>query len=310
MLSTKPPYLLLFLAAEKILIHYTERSKFRMKIRAFGKALVVATVLSPARATQVSLNPVAYDDRKVAIPAFKWLLVENNVGGYNGTLADPSPNCRPEDMGYPDDCEWPSIRALKATAPIYSSGDQSEWSNMTLLDIPAEHAGNYMVTVMAENYRLCGGYFTVDGSETVPVQVNMVCQPHPLPLGTIRLFVFIDNMPCNGQYDPGEEPLFDFGIGVNDIEGAITEDYYGNSLLDIVSDENGIIEIPNMWPGRYDLDVGPPPGEGWIKTNTLEGGHGWDYWLHEGWDGYDNGKDTRASTTGLGLKQPLHNFRD
>jgi hypothetical protein len=36
------------------------------------------------------------------------------------------------------------------------------------------------------------------------------------------------------------------------------------------------------------LDVGPPPYEGWIKTNTLEGGHGWDYWLYEAWDGYDN----------------------
>lgn len=70
-------------------------------------------------------------------------------------------------------------------------------------------------------------------------------------------------------------------------------------------------------PGRYDLDVAPPPGGSWIKTNTLEGGHGWDYWLYEvnprvagyratvhgrrqltqrtplvghiqGWDGYDN----------------------
>ena len=82
--------------------------------------------------------------------------------------------------------------------------------------------------------------------------------------------------------------MADFGIGVNDIEGPITEDYYGNSLLEIVSDENGMIEVPNMWPQRYDLDVGPPPNSGWIKTNTLEGGHGWDYWLHEGWDGYDN----------------------
>jgi hypothetical protein len=58
--------------------------------------------------------------------------------------------------------------------------------------------------------------------------------------------------------------------------------------LDLVTDENGMLEVPNMWPGRYDLDVGPPPYEGWIKTNTLEGGHGWDYWLYEGWDGYDN----------------------
>jgi hypothetical protein len=90
------------------------------------------------------------------------------------------------------------------------------------------------------------------------------------------MFVFNDNAPCNGQYDgPAELPLPDFGIGVNDIEGPITEDYYGNSLKEIVSDENGMIVVPNMWPGRYDLDVAPPPYQGWIKTNTLEGGHGW-----------------------------------
>jgi hypothetical protein len=44
----------------------------------------------------------------------------------------------------------------------------------------------------------------------------------------------------------------------------------------------------NDRPARYDLDVGPPPNQGWIKTNTLEGGHGWDYWLYESWIGYDN----------------------
>ena len=91
----------------------------------------------------------------------------------------------------------------------------------------------------------------------------------------------------NGQYDPGERPLNDFGIGINDIEGPITEDYYGNDLLSLVTDENGMLEVPNMWPQRYDIDVGPPPQSGWIKTNTLEGGHGWDYWLYEGWDGYE-----------------------
>lgn len=32
-------------------------------------------------------------------------------------------------------------------------------------------------------------------------------------------------------------------------------------ILDIVSDNNGMIEVPNMWPNRYDLDVGPPPNE-------------------------------------------------
>jgi hypothetical protein len=110
------------------------------------------------------------------------------------------------------------------------------------LDITRE--GKYMVTVMAEDFRLCGGYFEVP---TGPTTVTPVCQQFPLPLGTIRMFVFQDNMPCNGQYDPGELPLEDFGIGVNDIEGPIAEDYYGNDILQIVSNANGMIEVPNMW---------------------------------------------------------------
>jgi hypothetical protein len=259
--------------------------------------LISLLCLAPASATNVNLNPVfnagtIIDPVEESIDVYKWLLVESNVGSYIGTLADPPDECNPDvaGAGYPAACEWPSIRATKATAPIYSSGDSSEWSKTEAFDII--DAGNYMVTVMAVGYRLCGGYFTVvdqgliDAGEDL--MVDMICQKHPLPLGTIRLFVFEDNAPCNGQFDPGEEGIFDFGIGVNDIEGPITEDYYGNSLLEIVSDENGMIIVPNMWPGRYDLDVGPPPYSGWIKTNTLEGGHGWDYWLFEKWDGYDN----------------------
>jgi hypothetical protein len=252
--------------------------------------LVSLLCLAPARATNVMLNPV-FNAGDYSVPDtqsiidYKWLLVENNVGSYDGTLANPRAGCNSDDVGYPAGCDWPSIRAIKATAPIYSSGDASEWDNDTAFNII--HPGPYMVTVMAEGYRLCGGYFTVvDDGE--PFTVDVICQAHPLPLGTIRLFVFEDNTPCNGQYDPGERPLPEFGIGVNDIEGPITEDYYGNSLLEIVSDNDGMIVVPNMWPARYDLDVGPPPYEGWIKTNTLEGGHGWDYWLYEGWDGYDN----------------------
>ena len=220
---------------------------------------------------------------------FKWLLVENNVGNYDGDLGEENHPCNADTVGFPFNCEWPSIRAIKATAPIYSSGDNTEWNSITPFGLPE---GKYMVTVMAEGYRLCGGYFTVsaaDADQSIAKDVYMSCQKHPLPLGTVRVFVFEDNAPCNGQYDgPAEKPLKGFGIGINDMEGPITEDYYGNSLLEVESQDDGMIVVPNMWPMRYDIDVVPPPGEGWIKTNTLEGGHGWDYWLYEAWDGYDN----------------------
>ena len=143
---------------------------------------------------------------------FKWLIVENDPGSVEGTLANPPPECDPTVPGYPTGCEWPSLRHIKAHAPIYASGDYTEWSNVTALMVP--DVGKYMVTVMAEGYKLCGGYFEVtDTSSTDPLTVKMICQPHPLPLGTIRMLVFRDSAPCNGQYDPGEELLPDFGIG-------------------------------------------------------------------------------------------------
>jgi hypothetical protein len=172
-----------------------------------------------------------------------------------------------------------TTRALKAI-PMLVNGRRFATSRQPLLSTPVA-TGKYMVTAMAEGYRLCGGYFEIleVNKDVSTVDVRMVCQLHPLPLGTIRMFIFEDSKPCNGQYDPGELPLGDFGIGINDIEGPITEDYYGNSLLELASDPvTGMIEVPNMWPGRYDLDVGPPPYGNWVKTNTLEGGHGWDYW--------------------------------
>jgi hypothetical protein len=207
--------------------------------------------LFQAQAIPVFLDPIASKDGAETIETigdFKWLVVENDVGSSNGTLDAPSPGCGSNDTGYPQDCDWPSIRTIKAQAAICSSGSSAEWNNATFFNITRE--GKYMVTVMAENFRICGGYFEVPTDPDPPadsITVTPVCQQFPLPLGTIRMFVFLDNTPCNGQYDPGEQALSDFGIGVNDIEGAITEDYYGNDILQIVSDVDGMIVVPNMW---------------------------------------------------------------
>lgn len=184
----------------------------------------LAPTLAP-RPSFVYLNPV-FNSGNYSHPlaenitAFKWLLVENNVGSYEGTLDNPPDECNHTlNPNYPTGCDWPSIHTIKAHAPIYSSGDNTEWNSSTSLEIP--DTGKFMVTIMAEGYRLCGAYFTLPPGGGEMITVAAACQPHPLPLGTIRMFVFEDANPCNGQYDPGEKPLFDFGIGVNDIEGTI-----------------------------------------------------------------------------------------
>ena len=143
------------------------------------------------------INPVSNvgtDAAPVAelITNYKWLIVESNTGSYEGTLENPPPGCSSTDQGYPQACAWPSIRSTKAHAPIYSSGDSTEWGPTTGLEIP-DSDKRYMVTVMAEGYRLCGGYFSA-GPHAQDVTVNVICVRHPLPLGTIRLFVFEDTM--------------------------------------------------------------------------------------------------------------------
>lgn len=176
------------------------------------------------QATNIFLNPkpaLNGQPTTATFPAYKWLVVDNDVGSAEGSLENPPPECDPMEPGYPQGCEWPSIRTIKARAQVYNSGDSTEWGgpmNPLIITRP----GRYMVTIMAEGFKLCGGYFeVVTGDPTVDVAVTPVCQQFPLPLGTIRMFVFEDSAPCNGQYDPGETPLEGFGIGVNDIEGPV-----------------------------------------------------------------------------------------
>jgi hypothetical protein len=222
-----------------------KKQKFKNMIKIIKTTALLLFFLEGAMAlTTVHLKPQSFaagSPPKISdiINGYKWLIVENNIGDYSGSLDDPPPGCDPEnDVNYPENCGWPSVRFIKAHAPIYSNGDWTEWSTTKGLKFdPSKSSdkGNFMVTVMAEGHRLCGGYFAIDDKSPSELMVTMACQKHPLPLGTIRLFVFEDNAPCNGQYDPGEKGLADFGIGVNDIEGPITEDYYGNDLLSIVS---------------------------------------------------------------------------
>ena len=193
-----------------------------MILRQAFLALLLLGEFHRVDSTNVFLAPVPAKNGTAlttAFPSYKYLIVENDVGSYEGTLGDPPLGCGPTDPGYPHDCDWPSIRTIKARAQVCNSGDSTEWNAANPLAIT--RPGKYMATVMAEGFKLCGGYFDVKMGADDDILVTPVCQEFPLPLGTIRLFVFEDSAPCNGQYDPGEKPLPDFGIGVNDLEGPI-----------------------------------------------------------------------------------------
>jgi hypothetical protein len=220
------------------------------------------------------------------------------------------PDCSPTDPSYPANCTWPSIRAAPGHSPIVTQGDHTilnEGAGLTLPD------GKYLISVLAPEFKIDGVHLTVPLPEPGLVEVEV--QPYPLPTATIRIKVFEDSTPTNGQPDmPAEPGLAGFTAHLFDVGGETTTDAFGNPLctqyevdefgqiiLDpeglpipipgtggaCVSDANGDIVIPNVGPNRWAVSCTPPPGTDWIQTTTLEGSHDWDTWLQEGGTGFD-----------------------
>ena len=283
-----------------------------------------------AQANQLTLNVVSartevnHPGGAVAkgdpIPNFKYIINIDNTG-------DPyqarTPGCAPTDPGYPDTCDWPSIRAVPGAAPIYTQGDQDDFNgvNGTGLNLPP---GKYLISVLAESegYKMGGQHFTVPLNGPVTVEL----QPHPLPPATMRIKVFEDISPVNGQFDaPAEHGLAGFHAIINDIAGQLTTDVHGNPLCTtydaagnpngqtncLVSDANGDIVVPNLGPNRYDVLVNAPNGTTWTETTTLEGSPSWDTWLQEGGTGLDNEFVVAGEPfpwTVFGFTKPMNNL--
>jgi hypothetical protein len=244
------------------------------------------------------------------VTEYEFLINVDNTGDPN----DDSPDCDPfladevtRNPNYPGDCELPSIRTTPGWAPIYFQGDETDLNDATTLTLPP---GDYLISVMADGYRMDGEHFTIPMEETSPgaAEIEVGLQPEPLPPATLVIKVFADISLTNGQFDaPGEYGVEGFRASINDIAGEITTDLFGNPLCTqydpagnpipgtgtpdcLYSDANGMITIPNIGPMRYDVLVFPPEGEQdqWIQTTTLEGSHGWDTWLQEAGTGLDN----------------------
>ena len=233
------------------------------------------------------------------------------------------------NLDFPNGCNWPSIHSMNA-APVISEGDQTNWNKVLTLPVddghghglPAgtsAHPKRYLVSVTANGYQLGGAHFTVPmnadtGSAGSPGTVHVALNPYPIPLGTMRIRVFNDNASTNGQWDQESEAgLAGFTARLNDYNGLVSVDYYGNPLCTTyrtdragntivdkngqptvlqvgghcVSDRNGDIVIPNLAPNRYSTSVVPPEGQTWIQTTTLEGNHDWDVWVQPNDTGFD-----------------------
>ncbi|RNM15781.1 hypothetical protein EFL26_06255 [Nocardioides pocheonensis] len=260
------------------------------------------------------------------VTTYKWIVNEDDTGD-PGTAAHPgTENCWPARAGagsssnpdFADTCPWPSIRSTSGFAPIVAQGNQDDLAAGHALDGLAP--GKYLISVTASGFKIGGQHFTVPttgGTQAVDVRLD----PTPLPLSTLRIQVFNDNIPVDSTYEVGaEQPLAGFTAHLTDVFGDVSVDYYGNALCTIykhanadgtgpmlfdadnrpiidtsvstgrcTSNAQGEIVIPNMGPDRYAATVTPPANDqNWVQTTTLEGGRDHDMWFQEGETGYDN----------------------
>ncbi|MEO8106939.1 MAG: SdrD B-like domain-containing protein, partial [Actinomycetes bacterium] len=255
---------------------------------------------------------------------------QRSPGGGNG-------GCSTSDPNYPDNCLWQSIDEPSGWAPIYAQGTQDD---LPLTNLPD---GRYLISVLADDYKMDGAHFCVEVNGPVPGctepldgRLDVTLQPHPLPDGTLRAFVFEDNAPTNMGPDTGERNLSGFVGHVVDTLGEIQSDVYGNPLCtryvgenattfeipleeldndmlpipipgsggECVSDADGMLAIPHLGPNRYAVSATPPDGETWIQTTTLEGNHDYDAWVIEG----DTGYDTTFARGGEPIPLPIFGF--
>ena len=292
---------------------------------AMAPSLSPAVLQAPGQTNDLSLQVISARTEPRAgvnegdpVTEFRFQIVEDNTGNpFDDTdcwaYTDPPANTI-RNPNYPDGCEWPGVHTTPGWAPIVTQGTQDD---LPVLGLPD---GNYLISVLADGYKVGGEHFTVPLED--PGLVQVAVHPLPLPPAEMVIKVFHDNSMTNGQFDapveqaePGPTSMAGFRASLHDIAGEITADLFGNPLcteyekdaagnvlvdaegmpLNIVkiggeclSDDYGTIVIPNIGPMRYDVLVTPPDGTQWIQTTTLEGSHGWDTWLQEAGTGLDN----------------------
>ncbi|MGW6194655.1 hypothetical protein ACWF0M_00775 [Kribbella sp. NPDC055110] len=258
------------------------------------------------------------------VPHYKWLINVDDTGDPGTRANQLIDRCLPatapggsSDPNFADTCPWPSTRPTSGFAPIVAQGTEADLNDSTALgNLPP---GKYLISVTADGFKIDGQHFTITSGTTTHTDVRM--NPTPLPLTTLRLQVFNDNLPVDATYEAdAEQGLAGFTATLSDVLGLVSTDYYGNPLCTVyqhanangtgamlfdgnnkpivdtahstgrcVSDATGQIVIPNLGPNRYAATVAPPAAQTgqWVQTTTLEGGHDHDVWQQEGETGFD-----------------------
>lgn len=217
-------------------------------------ALTLPSLLVGATTQTATVTIVAQDLDGNPIPSFTFLVSEDNAG----RLTDPV-NMRP------------GVKPTPSYIPLVGAGDQDSAA------VTLESPGRYLVTVKAEGYKLWGKHFSLPASSGDQIVVQL--KKHPLPLGKLIVHAFHDRRPVNAAPDfigeAGEPGLEGFEVRLHDTVGEMQADYNGDPLCGGVclTDADGNVTIPNLAPGRYEIEVLPPDGTDWLQTTTFEGTH-------------------------------------
>lgn len=186
-------------------------------------ALVLEATPAPsahAAPNQLQLQVISAAPGAQTIGSFRYIINVDNTG--TTEQRSPGDGCSPADPGYPASCHWTSM-GIESQSPIYTQGDQDDFAGAGL-DIPD---GRYLISVLADGFKLDGAHFTVPLSGPVTV----LLQPTPIPDTTIQAAVFEDMSPVNGAPDlPAEHGLAGFTGVVRDTLGEVTTDVYGAPL--------------------------------------------------------------------------------
>jgi uncharacterized repeat protein (TIGR01451 family) len=161
------------------------------------------------------------------ITQFKYIINIDNTG--TTEQRSPADGCSPADPGYPGSCHWVSVAGSAGSSPIFTQGDETDFG--AGIDLPD---GRYLISVLADNYKIDGAHFTVPLPDPDPVtgaNVTVQMQPYDLPDATIQAAVFEDMVPTNSAPDlPAERGLAGFVGHISDYIDEVTTDVYGAPL--------------------------------------------------------------------------------
>ena len=189
------------------------------------------------------------------------------------------------------------IHRSYAPIPVLSNGSPTKGhstGSQAVIDINTNDA-RHVLSVLPDADFTIGGANIAMGEEIITVTVN----PLPLPTARISVFVFEDTLSINNVPDvPQEQGLAGFNVFVVDAAGQVIQDAFGNPLgttyqVDAAGNVNynpdgtpaiavlgngtvltgpdGHALVNYLAPGKYEIQIIPPTGQGWQQVSTLEG---------------------------------------